>query len=236
MMAPRWIVWTSGIGLLALAILLPLRIALDLAGLDRLGFTARQVAGTIWYGRIGNLTLRNQDFGTFDVTVAPANLLLARLDMRFRRLDELAGTLTGSIRSGWGVRGVEDLTGSIPAAQLFGPLPLDRLDFQGATILFSEGSCRRAEGTIVARLAVPATLAALAGDFKGAVTCEGERVRAQLSGASGRERIEFYVTSNGRYRAWISVRGADVPTAAALRSAGFRDGQDGLSLSTSNRL
>lgn len=236
MIAPRWLLWTSGIGLLALAILLPLRVALDLAGLDRLGFTARQVAGTIWYGRIGNLTLRSQDLGTFDVSVGPTALLLARLDMRFRRLDELHGALTGSVRSGWGVRGIEKLTGSITASQLFAPLPVARLDFQDTTILFRGGTCRTAEGTIVARLAVPASLAAIAGDFRGPVTCEGERVRAQLSSVSGRERIEFTVAASGRYRAWISVRRADLATATALRIAGFRDSPDGLSLSASNQL
>ena len=236
MIAPRWLIWTSGVGLLAFVMLTPLRVALEMAGLDRLKFTARQVAGPIWYGRIGNLTLHNQDLGTFDVHVAPAALLLARLDMRFRKLDELQDGLTGSIRAGWGVRGVENLTGRVTAAQLFAPLPIDGLHFQDTTILFQNGSCTRAEGTIVARLAIPAKLPWAAEEFKGPVTCDGERVRAALSSSSGRELIEFYISSSGQYRAWISVRGADPASATALRLAGFRDGPDGLSLSTSSRM
>ncbi|HYI42845.1 MAG TPA: hypothetical protein VD768_04400 [Sphingomicrobium sp.] len=53
-----WVPWLSGILAIALVGLFPLRVALGSSDLERIGFTARQVAGTIWYGRIGSLNLR----------------------------------------------------------------------------------------------------------------------------------------------------------------------------------
>ena len=62
----RWLAWTIGIGLLAMIGMFPLRAALSLSKLDRIGFTARQVAGTVWYGRIGEFQLRRQPLGTHE--------------------------------------------------------------------------------------------------------------------------------------------------------------------------
>ncbi len=79
----RWAVWTTGIALIAMLLLLPLRIALSAADLGSLGMSARQVGGTIWGGRIGELMLGRQLLGTFDVRLDPAALLLGRIAMPF---------------------------------------------------------------------------------------------------------------------------------------------------------
>ena len=47
-MSRRWIAAAAGITILAVVALFPLRIALGLSDLDRIGFTARQVEGSIW--------------------------------------------------------------------------------------------------------------------------------------------------------------------------------------------
>lgn len=235
-MAYRWIVWTGVITLLAALLLMPLRVALAAADLERLNLSARQVGGSIWNGRIGDLTLGRQLLGTFDVSIDPAALLLGRVSMKFDRLESLQGPLAGTLRSGGSVRGFENLTGRLPASGLFAPVPVEALDFDRTTILFDGGRCARAEGRISARLGVQLGPIDLSRGFSGPVSCEGERVRARLATPSGLERLEFYVDRNGRFRSWLTIRNAPPETAAALSLFGFSSGPDGMTLSVSNSL
>ena len=98
-MSWRWLLWSSVIGLIALVLLMPLRVALPASDLQQMGLSARQVAGTIWYGRIAELMLGRQLLGTFDVRLDPAALLLGRIAMPFERLDAAQGPLTGVLRA-----------------------------------------------------------------------------------------------------------------------------------------
>lgn len=235
-MTARWAIWTAGISLLSLLLLFPLRAALPSDELAKLRLTARQVAGTIWYGRIGDLTLNRQLLGTFDVRLNPAALLLGRADMRFERIGSLQGPLTGGLRAGGQVRGVEDLSGRMPAASLFAPLPVETLDFDNATILFRNGVCIEAKGRITARLGLQLGPLDLSRGLSGSLQCEGERVRARLGSETGSEQIEFYVSSTGRLRGWITIRNSAPEVTTALAIFGFRPGPGGLTLSVDGRL
>ena len=97
-MTRRWTIWFSALLLLSLLALLPLRIALG--GLVDQGFTARQVAGTIWYGRVGELSLRARRLGTFEVRLDPGPLLLGAVELGFRRIDDPNGSLDGTLIAG----------------------------------------------------------------------------------------------------------------------------------------
>jgi general secretion pathway protein N len=235
MIAPRWLVWTLGVGLLALVLTVPLRVALGAADLERLNLSARQVAGTIWNGRIGDLTLGRQLLGTFDVRLDSGALLLGRTKLRFDRLDSLQGPLTGALHTG-GTAGVEELTGRLAVGNLLAPVPVNSISFEDTTIVFQGGRCIRADGRLTATLAIRLGPLDLARGFTGNVTCDGERVRARLASPSGGELVEFYIGQNGRYRAWLTIRDAPGPIAAALAIYGFRPSAEGLTLSVSNAL
>jgi len=84
-MSRRLIFWFAGIFALGLLVLLPMRTVLG--RLADQGFTARQVAGTIWYGRIGELTYHGRRLGTFEAAVDPLALLTGALKLNFHRLD-----------------------------------------------------------------------------------------------------------------------------------------------------
>ena len=75
-MKRRWIVLAAALALLAVIALFPLRLALGLSDLESIGFTARQVEGSIWSGRIGELHMRSQPLGTLDVALDPLGLLV----------------------------------------------------------------------------------------------------------------------------------------------------------------
>jgi general secretion pathway protein N len=225
-----------GIALIALLLLLPLRVALSAADLQRLGLSARQVGGTIWQGRIGELMLGRQLLGTFDVRLDPGALLLGRVAMPFERLDQVQGPLTGVLRAGGSVTGVQRLNGSIPAANLLGGAPIDALTFTDTTILFDGNSCAKASGRIAANLAVRFGPLALDRGFAGVVSCDGDRVRARLASEAGTEQVEFFVSASGRVRGWITIRSPLPGLDALLSTYGFRTGPGGLTLPFETRL
>ena len=232
----RWILWTAAIVLAVLALFFPLRLAIEAADLPRFGLAARDVSGSIWDGRIGGLALGRQDLGSFDVQLRPGPLLLGRAAMRFDRRDELQGPLSGTLLSGGQTHGVEGLTGRLSAALLFAPVPVEALEFDGVTVLFANGACREARGQMTAVVGTRFGGLDLTRGLAGPVSCEGQRVRARLASAGGRESLEFFLAEDGRYRAFMTLRGVPQQVAAPLGLLGFQTGPDGLTLTMSSRL
>ena len=229
----RWAVWTVGIAVLALFALFPLRLAIAWSDLGSVGISARQVAGTIWYGRIGELHIRSQPLGTLEVAAEPSSLLLGNFTIRFERLDSPEGPLGGKLVSGWR-RGIANTSGRIDVGQMFAPVPVGSLDLQDVTVLFRDGQCERASGRISPVVASPIPGVELSG-LSGTVECDGERARVTLDSTTGAERIEFYIHEAGDYRAWMSVRSADPVVNAALATMGFRSSPEGMSLTVDGR-
>lgn len=232
----RWLAWTLVVALAMLVAFFPLRLALDAADLPRLGLSARDVSGTIWNGRIGGLALQRQELGTFDVELRPGPLLLGRAAMHFERADGLQGPLTGTLISGGAAHGVERLDGRLATARLFAPVPVEALEFSRVTIVFRNGACVKARGQVTAVVGTRLGGLDLTRGLSGPVSCEGHRVRARLASSAGREQVEFFLAEDGRYRAFMTVRGAPPAIAIALSLLGFRGGPEGLTLSMSNRL
>lgn len=230
----RWLAWTLGIFGLALVALFPLRVALGLSDLERIGFTARQVAGTIWYGRIGELHLRSQPLGTFEVQLDPLALLIGHVSMRFHRMDDPQGVLEGRLVAGFG-RGVKEASGRIAVGEMFAPLPIEALELNDLTVLFRNGLCVEAAGRVTPIMAAPVPGVQFAG-LTGAMQCDGERARVEMASASGAESVDFYIHSSGRYRGWLSVRTNAPEVSAALSALGFRPSPRGMTLTVNGRL
>ena len=231
-MSRRLIIWFVGILALGLLALIPLRM-----GLGRFveqGFTARQVAGTIWDGRIGELYFKSRRLGTFEVALDPLALLTGAVKLGFHRLDDPQGVLDGALVSGAN-RGFRDTTGRIGLAGLFGTLPLDAIEFDKVGVLFKGQNCSKAEGKVTVLMAAP--LPGVDGVvLRGSPRCENKRVRFVLSTPSNAGKLEFYVRSSGDYRAWFHVRGAQPDQAANLRAVGFSPSQEGLMMSIDGKL
>lgn len=233
-MKPRWLLWVFGVLALAMIALFPLRIALGLSDLERIGFAARQVGGTIWYGRIGELHLRSQPLGTFEVQLDPLPLLLGHVNMRFNRMDDPQGVLEGRLVAG-SSRGVKGASGRIATGAMFAPLPIEALELSDVTLLFRGGECSEASGRVTPVIASPIPGLQFSG-LTGTVQCDGPRARVTMLSPSGNERVEFYVQSSGRYRGWLSVRDAPPAVAMGLGLLGFRPAPEGLSLSVDGQL
>lgn len=233
-MKRRWLTWLFGILGLALFGLFPLRVALGMSDLERIGFTARQVAGTIWYGRIGSLHLRSQPLGTFEVQLDPFALLIGNVSMQFKRMDDPQGVLEGRLVAGLG-RGIKHSSGRISVGEMFAPLPVEALDLHDVTVLFRNGICIEAAGRVTPVIATPLPGVQFAG-LSGTMQCDGERARVRMSSGAGTERVEFYVNSSGRYRGWLSVRTTVPEASAALSLLGFRPSPEGMRLTVNGSL
>lgn len=231
----RWTAWLLGVTALAMLALFPLRIGLGLTGFERVGFSARQVAGTIWYGRLGELNLRRRPLGTFEVALDPLPLLLGTASIRFHRMDGIDGPLGGRLVAGARI-GLIDASGRVAMGDMFAPLPIDALILDHVTLLFRGGRCVEAAGSLTPVIALPVAAIDLGTGLRGTVQCEGQRARIVMTSASGRERVQLFIRGSGQYRGWIIVRDPAPDAALALSLFGFRPSFQGMTLSVDGRL
>ena len=62
----------------AVLVLLPMRLALGWASLDSQGFSAREVTGSVWSGRLVEARFGDVALGDLDASVSPLALLIGR--------------------------------------------------------------------------------------------------------------------------------------------------------------
>lgn len=234
-MRRRWLAWTGGLALLGLLGLMPLRIALGWSDLERIGFSARQVAGTIWHGRIGELTLRSQPLGTMEVSLEPLPVLIGDVSLQFARIADPDGPLEGRLVAGLS-RGLVATTGRIATESMFAPVPIAALELQNVSAVFRNGRCMKARGLVTPVLAATVPGASFGRNVSGQVQCDGERARVIMESPAKTERINLYVQASGDYRAWISVRTTRPEVSGALAALGFKPSADGMTLSVDGRL
>jgi general secretion pathway protein N len=234
-MSRRWIAAAAGITILAVVALFPLRIALGLSDLDRIGFTARQVEGSIWSGRIGELQLRSRPLGTMDVALDPFALLLGKLSLGFNRLGSPDGPLQGTLIAGF-TRGLVETSGRLAVGDMFAPLPIAALELDKVTVRFRDGQCEQASGSVRPIIAAPLPGLTFDPGLAGVVECDGHRARVNMATPSGAQRLEFYVRESGEYRGWLSVRSSQPDLIGALSLVGFRPSPQGMTLTVDGRL
>jgi len=234
-MSRRWFVLASCVAVFAFLAFFPLRLALGMSDLRSIGFTARQVEGSIWSGRIGELHLRSQSLGTVDVALDPFALLIGNVSMGFHRLDNPDGPLEGRLVAGF-TRGLIDTSGRIAVADMFAPLPIAALELDKVTIKFRDGQCEQASGQVRPIIAAPLPGVTFDAGLTGTVECDGQRARVRMAIPSGAEQLEFYIQESGAYRGWMSVRNSRPDVAGALSTFGFRPSPQGMTLTVDGRL
>lgn len=208
--------------LLALIGSFPLRAACSLFGLDGMGVAARSLRGPVWWGGAEDLQVGDFRIGTVDVMLSPLPLLVGRARLDISREKGLPTDIKGAISAGIASRGVDDLTGTVPAGRTFAPLPVTALALQDVSIAFAGERCVSAEGRVQAILSGGIAGLNLANGLSGEVRCEGEGLALTLVSQSGVERIDLNVSGAGRYSASMTVGAGDPGNAAALAAAGFQ--------------
>ena len=207
--------------LAGLLLFLPLRVALALAGFERLGVAARDVRGTIWSGRIDQLMLGNMPLGTVRAGVSPLSLLTGRIRFDIARTNGLPDDIKGALTVGFGRIGVDDVSGAVPLGRTFAPLPVSSLMLDDVSGYFTNDRCGHAEGRVHARMAGQFPGLNLTQGLSGVATCDGDALLLPLVSQSGLEKINLRLWRSGRYVAEMRVETADPALAAALEQAGF---------------
>lgn len=207
--------------LLGLIAFLPMRVALGLSGLERLGVAAREVRGTVWSGRVDQLMLGNMPLGTVRAGISPIALLTGRARFDIARKKGLPDDIEGALTIGFGRVGIDDVTGAIPLGRTFAPLPVGSLIFEDVSGYFAGNRCGHAEGRVRARMAGQFPGLNLSQGLVGAAACDGDALLLPLVSQSGLEKITLRIWRSGRYIAEMRVETADPALAAALAQAGF---------------
>lgn len=215
----RWAL--IGIFLFGLLLFLPLRIALGLAGMDRMGVTAQDVRGTIWSGRIDQLMLGNVPMGSVRVALSPIQLLVGRARFDMRRKAGLADDMSGAMTLGFGRFGIDDVTAMVPSGRTLAPLPIGSMMMDDVSIRFAAGRCDHAEGRVRAQVAGTIAGLNLTQGLSGTVACDGEAVLLPLVSQSGMEKVNLRLWASGRYSAEMRVETADAKLTQTLGAAGF---------------
>ena len=229
--------WTIAAVLLALLIIVatfPMRLALQLAGAEKSGFTAREVVGPVWWAGIGDARIGALPLGNLDAWLAPGPLLAGRAELGFSRQDERLGLLSGRLRVG-ALRGVTELNGAISMSSGIGLIPVDTVRMEGVEALFdAQGRCQSAQGRV--QLMVGGTIAGLdlSRGLSGTLACRGNRAETALVSQSGMEKLVLSFDGSGAYRARLAIRvDRDPVMAAALAALGFRAANDGFAMVSS---
>ncbi|MCI4589523.1 type II secretion system protein N [Sphingobium sp. BYY-5] len=199
----------------------PMRVALGLAGLERLGIAARDVRGTVWSGRVDQLMLGNMPLGSVRAGLSPTSLLMGRARFDVARTKGLPDDIKGALTVGFGRIGVDDVTGAVPLGRSFAPLPLSSLMLEDVSAYYSDDRCGHAEGRVRARMAGQFPGLNLSQGLSGVVTCDGDALLLPLVSQSGLEKINLRIWRSGRYVAEMRVETADPALAGTLGQIGF---------------
>lgn len=207
--------------LFGLLLFLPMRVALGVAGLERLGVAAREVRGSVWSGRIDQLMLGNMPLGSVRAGLSPVSLFMGRARFDIARTKGLADDIRGALTVGFGRIGVDDVTGAVPLGRTFAPLPVGSLMLEDVSAYYSGDRCGHAEGRVRARMAGQMPGLNLSQGLSGVVTCDGDALLLPLVSQSGMEKISLRIWRSGRYTAEMRVETADPTLSATLGQAGF---------------
>lgn len=201
--------------LVAALALMPLRLGLAVAGLDRTGLSASRVEGSLWNGRLIGAGWRGVAIGDVSARLAPLPLLAGQLRLAVANVD-IAGELLGG-----GLTGVAGLTGRLRLATA-GPLGLAAIDFDDFGLTFDSRGCRAATG----RLTVAP--AALGTRFAGSPRCTGPAALLPLTSGNG-DRLTLQLASDGGYVAVVDLADPGGSARAGLRALGLAPSPHGLS-------
>lgn len=213
----------------AVIIFFPLRLALSLTGSDE-AIAARQVRGSVWSGRIDDLTLggaRGLNLGTVQASVSLVQLLVGRVRLDLWRKQGAADDIAGAWTIGFNQRGIDDVTGAFAMGDSFAPLPMNGLELEDVTVHFAGDTCAKAEGRVRARVSGQYAGLNLSQGLSGVATCDGKAVLLPLVSQTGMERLSLRIRRDGHYSAQFALKSTEGGNAGALTMLGMtRNGEE----------
>ncbi len=220
--------------------LLPMRVVLAAARLDRAGLSAGHVTGSVWGAKLSEARFRGAALGTLRLGLAPAALLTGSVQLRFAT--QGAGEASGVgrlllLRA----PGLAQVNATMPLSGFSTPIPLrGSLRLAGVSFRFAKGRCVGAAGRIStdALSASAGSLGWQGPEIEGPVTCVGNAAIANLVGEREGVQVQarLALDAGGLLKLDSSVAGLDAAGQAALGAAGFVQGPDGWTRTDQGRL
>lgn len=202
---------------IAVIALLPMRLALGWAGLDAQFFSAREVRGSLWSGRLVEARFGDIALGDLKAGVSPLALLIGRARIA---LSAPGDGLSGVVEIGRNRAAVLNATGPLTPGSAFAPLPVTALDLDDVSVRFVDGACEGAEGRVRATLSGSWQGQPLPGALSGAARCDAGALLLPLSNGAG-EGAALRLWPDGRYRAELTLVPTDPLIAGRLDASGF---------------
>lgn len=227
----------AGLFLLALLVLLPLRIALDLAGPGENGFTAKAVEGPVWSGRIGELQAGPLPLGTVNAGVRPLPLLIGRGELWLERDTATGSTpFSANVAGGEGWVRLSGVNGQVPLGDGLGALPVASAGFSDFSYSASGGKCEQASGTVSLTLTSLSLLMPADVVLGGKARCDKGALYVPMSGPTGMEKLLLRLEGNGEWTADLILTGLPTEVSTPLLEQGFTGRAGGIGLRATGKL
>lgn len=228
----------AAIFIVALIVAFPLRLALGLADPGGRGITAREIAGTIWSGGIGDLRVGALPLGDVAAHLRPLPLLIGRREVHIERLNATGATgeFSANAAGGEGWVSLSDVKGQVPIGDAFGSIPATALGFNDFHAELSGGKCVGAGGQVSLILAPFSDLMPGPVALSGTARCDKGALYVPMKGPTGLENLFLRLEPDGRWRADLVLGGLPVEVTAPLLEAGFTARPGGIGISASGDL
>lgn len=220
----------------AIVALFPIRLAIDVLGLDDAGLTAREARGSVWLGRLIEARIGGAPLGDLDARLNLLPLMAGRARIDLTQPDGGPNGLDGAAIVTRHTLGIEDMRVRLPLAATLAPAPVAALVLDDVSVRFRAGVCDRASGLVRAEVQEAAGGLALPASLSGTARCDGGALLLPLASQSGMETLALRLQASGGYSAALTVRTSDPAVQRQLQAGGFAAGVDGYRLNLSGRL
>ena len=223
---------------IALIVAFPLRLALGLSDPGGRGITAREVAGTIWDGGIGDLRIGALPLGDVAANLRPLPLLIGRREVHVERLNGTGapGDFSANAAGGEGWLSLSEVEGQVPIGDAFGTIPATALGFNDFHAELSDGKCVGAGGQVSLILAPFSDLMPGPVALSGTARCSKGALYVPMKGPTGLESLFLRLEPDGRWRADLVLGGLPVEVTAPLLESGFTARPGGIGISADGKL
>ncbi|MGH6616154.1 type II secretion system protein N [Sphingomonas sp.] len=219
---------------IALVAFMPMRLVLGWFGLGETGLAARSVTGSVWWGSLSGAQFGDLELGDLRAGLSPVQLLVgrARVGLDGRESDR---ALRGAIGVSRHSMGLDDMTATLAAGNVFAPVPVSAINLDDVSVRFKDGTCERAEGRVRATLNGDLAGIALTQSLSGTAKCDSGALLLPLASQSGTENVALRLWATGRFRAELSVQPADPAAVPKLVLSGFQPDANGYTLAIEGR-
>lgn len=215
--------------IIALIAFMPMRLVLGWFGLGETGLAARAVNGSVWWGSLSGARFGDLELGDLRARLSPVQLFVGRARVTLDGRED-SRALHGAIGVSRHSVGLDDMTATLAAGNVFAPVPVSAINLDDVSVRFQDGSCQRAEGRIRATLSGDLAGIALTQGLSGTARCESGALLLPLTSQSGTESVALRLWASGRFRAELLIQPTDSTAVQKLVLSGFQASANGYRL------